>query len=52
MHGKKGESENRIAEPIDLIFYVLDTRRLAYPRMDMYDVFLRRLEQETEILVQ
>ena len=43
---KKGESEKNIAEElIDVIFYVLDTSRLACPSIDMDDMFKMKLEK-------
>jgi len=43
---KKGESEEVIAEElIDVIFYVLDTSRLACPTINMDEVFLNKLEK-------
>jgi len=43
---KKGESEKKIAEElIDVIFYVLDTSRLACPSIDMDDMFKMKLEK-------
>jgi NTP pyrophosphatase (non-canonical NTP hydrolase) len=41
---KKGETEEKIAEElIDVIFYVLDTSRLACPSVNMDDMFRRKL---------
>lgn len=41
---KKGQPEEKIAEElIDVIFYVLDTSRLACPNMDMDEVFVKKL---------
>lgn len=43
---KKGESEQKIAEElIDVIFYVLDTSRLACPSMNMDEVFEKKLKK-------
>ncbi len=43
---KKGESEEKIAEElIDVIFYVLDTSRLACPSVNMDDMFAKKLEK-------
>jgi NTP pyrophosphatase (non-canonical NTP hydrolase) len=43
---KKGESEEKIAEElIDVIFYVLDTSRLACPSVNMDKMFERKLEK-------
>ena len=43
---KKGESEKNIAEElIDVIFYVLDTSRLACPSINMDDMFKIKLEK-------
>ena len=43
---KKGESEKEIAEElIDVIFYVLDTSRLACPSINMDDMFKMKLEK-------
>ena len=43
---KKGESEKKIAEElIDVIFYVLDTSRLACPSINMDDMFKIKLEK-------
>ena len=43
---KKGESEKKIAEElIDVIFYVLDTSRLACPSINMDDMFKMKLEK-------
>jgi NTP pyrophosphatase (non-canonical NTP hydrolase) len=43
---KKGESEDKIAEElVDVIFYVLDTSRLACPSVDMDDTFKKKLEK-------
>lgn len=43
---KKGLSENKIAEElIDVIFYILDTSRLACPTMNMDEVFREKLEK-------
>jgi NTP pyrophosphatase (non-canonical NTP hydrolase) len=41
---KKGRSQERIAEElIDVIFYVLDTSRLACPTVDMDQMFQEKL---------
>lgn len=41
---KKGESEEKIAEElIDVIFYILDTSRLACPSIDMDKMFKKKL---------
>lgn len=41
---KKGLPEEKIAEElIDVIFYVLDSSRLACPNMDMDEVFKKKL---------
>jgi NTP pyrophosphatase (non-canonical NTP hydrolase) len=43
---KKGLPEEKIAEElIDVLFYVLDTSRLACPTMNMDEVFLKKLEK-------
>ena len=43
---KKGVPEEKIAEEIiDVIFYLLDTSRLACPNMNMDDVFQKKLEK-------
>lgn len=43
---KKGLPEEKIAEElIDVIFYLLDTSRLACPNMNMDDVFQKKLEK-------
>lgn len=43
---KKGKSEKEIAEElIDVIFYVLDTSRLACPSVNMDETFLIKLEE-------
>ena len=43
---KKGRSEAEIAEElIDVIFYVLDTSRLACPSINMDETFLKKLEK-------
>ena len=43
---KKGLPEEKIAEElIDVIFYILDASRLACPRMNMDEVFKRKLEK-------
>ncbi len=41
---KKGDSEEKIAEElIDVIFYILDTSRLACPSIDMDKMFKSKL---------
>jgi NTP pyrophosphatase (non-canonical NTP hydrolase) len=43
---KKGQSEESIAEElVDVIFYVLDASRLACPRVNMDEVFRKKLEK-------
>ena len=43
---KKGKSEKEIAEElIDVIFYILDTSRLACPSINMDEMFIRKLEK-------
>ena len=43
---KKGEAEEKIAEElIDVIFYVLDASRLVCPRIDMDEMFRKKLEK-------
>lgn len=43
---KKGESEEKIAEElIDVVFYVLDTSRLACPSVNMDEMFKKKLEK-------
>jgi NTP pyrophosphatase (non-canonical NTP hydrolase) len=43
---KKGLGENKIAEElIDVIFYVLDTSRLACPSVNMDEIFHNKLEK-------
>jgi NTP pyrophosphatase (non-canonical NTP hydrolase) len=43
---KKGEGEEKIAEElIDVIFYVLDSARLACPSVDMDEMFKRKLDK-------
>ena len=43
---KKGAPEEKIAEElIDVIFYVLDTSRLACPNVDMDTMFKKKLEK-------
>ncbi len=43
---KKGESEEKIAEElIDVIFYVLDSSRLACPSVNMDEMFRKKLEK-------
>jgi NTP pyrophosphatase (non-canonical NTP hydrolase) len=46
---KKGEAEEKIAEElIDVIFYVLDTSRLACPTINMDEMFSRKLEKNLD----
>jgi NTP pyrophosphatase (non-canonical NTP hydrolase) len=43
---KKGRSEEKIAEElVDVIFYVLDASRLACPKTNMDEMFLKKLEK-------
>ncbi len=43
---KKGLPQEKIAEElIDVIFYILDTSRLACPDMNMDEVFKKKLEK-------
>ena len=43
---KKGENEERIAEElVDVIFYILDTSRLACPSVNMDEMFERKLRK-------
>lgn len=43
---KKGESEEKVAEElIDVIFYVLDSSRLACPSVNMDEMFIRKLHK-------
>jgi len=43
---KKGDGEEKIAEElIDVIFYVLDTSRLACPSVNMDEMFRKKLEK-------
>jgi len=43
---KKGLSQEKIAEElIDVIFYVLDASRLACPKINMDEVFKKKLEK-------
>jgi len=43
---KKGESQEVIGEElIDVVFYVLDTSRLACPTINMDEMFLNKLEK-------
>jgi NTP pyrophosphatase (non-canonical NTP hydrolase) len=43
---KKGGGEEKIAEElVDVIFYVLDTSRLACPSVDMDEMFKKKLEK-------
>ena len=46
---KKGLPEEKIAEElIDVIFYVLDSSRLACPTVNMDDMFKRKLEKNLD----
>lgn len=46
---KKGEPEEKIAEElIDVVFYVLDTSRLACPSVNMDDMFRKKLEKNLD----
>jgi NTP pyrophosphatase (non-canonical NTP hydrolase) len=46
---KKGKSEEEIAEElIDVIFYVLDTSRLACPTVDMDQMFDKKLTKNKQ----
>jgi NTP pyrophosphatase (non-canonical NTP hydrolase) len=41
---KKGESQEKIAEElIDVVFYILDTARLACPNINMDEMFKEKL---------
>ncbi len=43
---KKGETEEKIAEElIDVIFYILDTSRLACPSVNMDAMFKKKLKK-------
>jgi NTP pyrophosphatase (non-canonical NTP hydrolase) len=43
---KKGLPQEKIAEElVDVIFYILDTSRLACPDMNMDEVFKKKLEK-------
>ena len=43
---KKGQNQEEIAEElIDVIFYILDTSRLACPTIDMDQMFQKKLEK-------
>ncbi|MDD3792136.1 MAG: MazG nucleotide pyrophosphohydrolase domain-containing protein [Candidatus Bathyarchaeota archaeon] len=43
---KKGLPQEKIAEElIDVVFYILDTSRLACPDMNMDEVFKKKLEK-------
>jgi NTP pyrophosphatase (non-canonical NTP hydrolase) len=43
---KKGESQEKIAEElIDVIFYILDTSRLACPSVNMDEMFEKKLKK-------
>ncbi len=43
---KKGKSEEELAEElIDVIFYILDTSRLACPSINMDTMFQKKLEK-------
>ena len=46
---KKGKGEEEIAEElIDVIFYVLDTSRLACPTVDMDQIFDKKLKKNKQ----
>ncbi|MGF3573578.1 MAG: MazG nucleotide pyrophosphohydrolase domain-containing protein [Candidatus Bathyarchaeia archaeon] len=46
---KKGLSEEAVAEElVDVIFYVLDASRLAYPSVNMDEVFRKKLQKNKE----
>ena len=46
---KKGETEKKIAEElIDVIFYILDTSRIACPTINMDDAFRKKLAKNLE----
>ena len=41
---KKGESQEKMAEElVDVIFYILDTSRLACPKINMDEMFNKKL---------
>lgn len=43
---KKGETQEKIAEElIDVIFYILDTSRLACPTVNMDEMFRKKMEK-------
>jgi NTP pyrophosphatase (non-canonical NTP hydrolase) len=43
---KKGENQEKIAEElIDVIFYILDTSRLACPSINMDEMFEKKLKK-------
>jgi NTP pyrophosphatase (non-canonical NTP hydrolase) len=43
---KKGESQDKIAEElIDVVFYILDTARLACPNINMDEMFKEKLQK-------
>lgn len=43
---KKGESQEKIAEElVDVIFYILDTTRLACPNINMDEMFIEKLQK-------
>ena len=43
---KKGKDAEKVAEElIDVIFYVLDTSRLACPKVNMDQMFMKKLER-------
>jgi NTP pyrophosphatase (non-canonical NTP hydrolase) len=43
---KKGENEEKIAEElVDVIFYILDTSRLACPSVNMDEMFEKKLRK-------
>jgi len=43
---KKGRSEEKVAEElVDVIFYVLDASRLACPKVNMDQMFIRKLHR-------
>lgn len=46
---KKGASEEKIGEElIDVIFYILDARRLACPKVDMDEMFRWKLSKNLD----
>lgn len=46
---KKGKSEEKVAEElIDVIFYILDSSRLACPSVNMDEMFLKKLAKNRE----